>query len=184
MYLHCFSYCNRSQIQHGQCLHLYTRQRDLRLDMLQARRTCLHKICTSVVTLPCNFLRHNPPEAMHTRCFIQNHPPVCPVANSAICWKRCHIHAHSDTSSTRYVLFHSVEWLHSLWFNGHFVGCKSILFHPVVHTGKITCSGLIHKIHRTTLESLLQFELSNHNGRMRLPFFPCCVYVCLCVHVG
>lgn len=105
-------------------------------------------------------------------------------ANSAIRWKRCRIRTHPDTSSTRCVLFHSLEWLHSLWFNGHFVGCNSILFHPVVPTGKITCSGLIHKTHRTTLESLLQFELSNHNGTMRLPFFPCCVYACVSVYVS
>lgn len=50
-------------------------------------------------------------------------------------------------------------------------------------SGEITGSGLIHKTHRT-LESLLQFELSNHNGKMRLPFFAgcMCVFVRECVH--
>lgn len=96
-----------------------------------------------------------------------------------------HIHA-PDTSSNRRTLFHSPEWLHSLWFNGHFVGCNSILSHPLVPTGEITGSRLIHKTQRTTLESLLQFELSNHNGRMRLPFFLWCMCVCVgeCVHGG
>lgn len=182
MCLRCFSHYNRSQIQHRQRLHLYTRQTDLRLDMLQARRTCLHKICTSVVTAPCNFPRRNPPEAMHPHCFIQNRPAL---SSSSQCYRlkkvpHSRTSTHPDASRTRCMLFHSLQWLHSLWFNGHFVGCNSILFHSVVPTGKITCSGLIHKTQRTTLESLLQFELSNHNGRMRLPFFPCCV----CVHVG
>lgn len=91
-------------------------------------------------------------------------------------------HTRPDTLSSRCTLFHSPEWLHSLWFNGHFVGCNSILSHPLVPTGEITGSGLIHKTQRTTLESLLQFEPSNHNGWMRLPFFPWCG-VCMCGQV-
>ena len=47
----------------------------------------------------------------------------------------------------------------------------------MVPSGEITGSELIQKTHRTTLESLLQFELSNHNGRVRLPFFALCVCV-------
>lgn len=100
--------------------------------------------------------------------------------------KALHSHTYTlpDTSSSRCTLFHSPEWLHSLWFNGHFVACNSILSHPLVPSGEITGSGLIHKTHRTTLESLLQFELSNHNGRMRLPFFPRCVYVWVNVYMA
>lgn len=85
-------------------------------------------------------------------------------------------HTHTYTPHTP---FHSPEWLHSLWFNGHFVGCNSILSHPLVPTGEITGSGLIHKTHRTTLESLLQFELSNHNGGDEIAFL-CSVRLCVC----
>lgn len=77
---------------------------------------------------------------------------------------------------------HSPERLHSLWFNGHSVKRNSILPHPLLPSGEITGSGLIHKTHRTTLESLLQFKLSNHNGGVgvRLPFSHCtsvCVWL-------
>lgn len=94
-----------------------------------------------------------------------------------------YIQTHSLSLSSRCTLFHGPECLHSLWFNGHFVGCNSILSHPLVPTGEITGSGLIHKTQRTTLESLLQFELSNHNGRIRLPFFPWCRCVYVWVNV-
>lgn len=78
---------------------------------------------------------------------------------------------------------HSPECLHGLWFNGHSVSCNSILPHRLLPSVEITGSGLIHKTHRTTLESLLQFELSNHNGGVgvRLPFSHCTVYVWLSV---
>lgn len=99
-FLHCSPYSNRMQIQHGHYLHLCTRERDLWLDMLEACTTCLHKICTSVVTLPCNFRRHNPPEAMHLHCFIQNHPPV-------------------QTLSQQWYMLKKVPHLHTSWHIKH-----------------------------------------------------------------
>lgn len=59
------------------------------------------------------------------------------------------------------------------------IAIASLVSVPLVPTAKITGFGLIHETQRTTLESLLQFEPSNHNGWTRLPFFP--LLVCVCV---
>lgn len=97
-----------------------------------------------------------------------------------------HIHTCLDTTSSRCVHFQCSELLHSIGFNGHFVDYSSILFHRLVPSGEITGCGLILKTQRTKLESLLQFELSDHNGRMRLPFFLWSRSVCVgeCIHGG
>lgn len=175
-------------MHHAYCLDLYHLRRWTKkhwLRFIYIHRIWIHTICTSVVTLPYNFLWdgvHFSNATVQPYVFSSKQCPLVLTDMKLTMYTVGKAHTRPDTLSSRCTLFDSPEWLHSLWFNGHFVGCNSILSHPLVPTGEITGSGLIHKTQRTTLESLLQFEPSNHNGRMRLPFFPWCG-VCMCGQV-
>lgn len=122
-------------------------------------------------------------------CFYPNHFYPCSHRQCTVPLTRAALYVQADMCLTHHTVGACLFTPHS-----RFIACDLMVilwatiasfFHPLLPTAEITGSVLIHKTHRTTLESLLQFELSNHNGRMRLPFFArrVCVYVWVNVDV-
>lgn len=172
MYFRCYCYYNRSEMHHGQCLHLYEMEgfeigyasgpQNLFTQNLHFSSYTAMQFSESQSTWSYAFI------LLYKQLILvrpDTHNSVCAHSHMLT---RSAVGACSFTVQSGFIAYDLMVILLAA------IASVSILWWS---SGKITCSGLIQKTHRTTLESLLQFELSHHNGRMRLPFFPCCVDV-------